>query len=309
MTTRRTTLSDWANTAPRLVAAGGVAIISFTAILVSLADASPITISFFRPAYAVPVLLAIGLMTKALAGRSLRQRFLGFAAGLAFAGDLAFWHLSIENIGAGLATVLGNTQAVLVMIAGWLILRERPTRVAVAMVPVVIAGVVLISGLGQQGVQGDNPPLGVIFGLATAVFYTIFLMVLRHAGGSGTSPVAPLLEATFGAAVGGLLLSPLDPNFDLTPTWPTHGWLLLLAVGSQVIGWLLITYALPRLEAWETSVILVLQPAGTVMLAYVILSESFAGAQWLGVILVVTAVGVASASRRPTHAEPTVLTS
>lgn len=262
-----------------------------------LADASPITISFFRPAYAVPALVVIALKTGALIGRTVRQRTLGFVAGLAFAGDLAFWHLSIENIGAGLATVLGNTQAVLVMIAGWLFLRERPTRLAMAMVPLVIVGVVLISGVGSDGVQGKNPVLGVVFGLATAIFYMIFILVLRQAGGGGGSPVGPLLEASVGAAVGAALLVPFDADFELLPSWPTHGWLLLLGLGSQVVGWLLITYALPRVDAWETSVLLVLQPAGTVLWAYVLLDEAIARTQSIGVVLLVTAVALASARR------------
>lgn len=306
--TGRTPLGRWTEDAPRATAIVGVSIISFTAILVRLADVSPITASFYRPAYALPALLLIAWTTGALRRRNMRQRLLGFIAGLAFAGDLAFWHLSIENIGAGLATVLGNTQAVLVMIAGWFLYRERPTTLAITMVPVVIIGVVLIAGVAGGELQGDNPALGVVFGLATAIFYMIFLLVLRRAGDDSGSPVGPLLEASFGAAVGAVLLAPFDGDFELLPSWPSHGWLLLLGLGSQVVGWLLITSALPRVEAWQTSVLLVLQPAGTVLWAYLLLDEAIATTQAVGVVLVVISVGLASARRsQPVVAAPAAI--
>jgi drug/metabolite transporter (DMT)-like permease len=80
----------------------------------------------------------------------------------------------------------------------------------------------------------------------------------------------------------------------LNPTWPAHGWLLALAVGSQVIGWLLIAIALPRLAALETSVLLLLQPALTVLWARLIFAELLSNLQWLGVLLVLGGIGVVS---------------
>ena len=66
---------------------------------------------------------------------------------------------------------------------------------------------------------------------------------------------------------------------------------------AQVLGWLLITYALPRMEAWQTSVILVLQPAGTVLWALLILGEMFSALQWIGLVLVISGVAAAALSR------------
>ena len=71
------------------------------------------------------------------------------------------------------------------------------------------------------------------------------------------------------------------------PTWPSHGWLLLLALAVQVMGWLLISISLPRLPAAVTSVVLTIQPVGSVLLGIWILSESPSGAQLLGVGFIV----------------------
>ena len=275
----------------------GVAIISFSAILVRLSEASPITVAFFRAAYALPALWLLGRAMQRSTSRTRAQRLLAFGAGFAFAGDLAAWHVAIELIGAGLATVVGSVHVITTMVAGWLLLKQRPTSLAVMATPVVMIGVVLISGFGSPDAQGEDPVLGVIFGVLTAVLYTTYVLLLRGAGTAGASPVESLFEATAGATVGALLLAPLDGGFSLLPSWPSHGWLVLLALGAQVVGWLLINATLPLIEAWETSMLLVLQPAGTILWAYLIFAEVFSISQWAGLVLVIGGVTVVTLSR------------
>ncbi len=87
---------------------------------------------------------------------------------------------------------------------------------------------------------------------------------------------------------------------DLVPTWPAHGWLLLLALGVQVLGWLLISISLPRLDAAVTSVVLTIQPVGSVLLGMVLLSEEPSGVQLLGVLAILS--GLALTTLRPRRA-------
>ena len=82
----------------------------------------------------------------------------------------------------------------------------------------------------------------------------------------------------------------------LVPSWPSAGWLLLLAITSQVVGWLLITISLPRLPAALTSVLLTVQPVGSVILGAIIFAESPTLLQLVGVVLVLT--GLVTATRR-----------
>src|SRR5207249_6534281 len=96
-------------------------------------------------------------------------------AGVFLALDLVIWHHTIALVGAGLATVLGNTQVVIVAFLAWLILGEKPpTRTLIAL-PVVLIGVVLISGVVGTGAYGTHPPLGVLLGIVVAVVYAAFL--------------------------------------------------------------------------------------------------------------------------------------
>ena len=122
----------------------------------------------------------------------------------------------------------------------------------------------LISGVIGEGAYGDDPALGALYGVLTAVAYTGFILVLRHAGRDLRRPAGPLFEATLVATVVAIVAGALLGEVDLVPSWPAHGWLLTLALTSQVLGWLLIAVALPRLPASLTSIVLTVQPVGSV---------------------------------------------
>jgi drug/metabolite transporter (DMT)-like permease len=279
----------------RFLALAGVLCISFSAIFVRLADVSPTTAAFFRCAYAVPFLLLLWWIVRERDHRRRISRWLAFASGLILSLDLSFWHYSIMLIGAGLATVLGNTQVLFVGLAAWLLHRERPSNLALLVIPSIFVGVVLISGLGRVDAYGNDPIMGVFYGILTGISYAAFLLVFRGSNRELAPAAGPLLDATVGASIGCLVVGVLvEPSFSLAWTWPAHGWLLALALGSQVVGWLLIAIALPRLAALETSVILLLQPMLTVLWASLIFVERLSRIQWMGVALVLGGVGVLS---------------
>jgi drug/metabolite transporter (DMT)-like permease len=286
------------------IALAGATTIAFSGILVRLADEPPSTAAFYRCAYALPALAALSLWERSRYGPlNVRERTLSIVAGLFFTADLILWHHSIAAVGAGLATVLGNVQVVLVPLAAWLVLEERPQPRVIAAVPVVLSGVVLISGVVGAGAYGDDPALGVFFGIATAVMYTAFLLVLRAGNRDLRRPAGPLFYATAASAAATLPVGWLLGELDLRPTWPEHGWLVALALSSQVLGWLLISVALPRVPAALTSVVLTLQPVLSVVFAAALLDESPSIVQSTGIAVVISGILLATVGRRPRTAE------
>jgi drug/metabolite transporter (DMT)-like permease len=286
---------------PVLTAVLGALTIAFSAIFVRLADVTPVTAAIFRCAYALPPLALLAWYEQRRYGpRAAGQARLAWIAGIFFAADLVLWHHAIGQVGAGLATVLGNTQVVIVPLAAWLLLRERPgVRVAVS-VPVVLIGVVMISGvIGGEGAYGRNPVLGVLFGVATGVAYAGFLLVQRRANADHRRPAGPLFDATLSAAVVSLLIGLPLGEVDLVPSLPAHAWLILLGLLVQVVGWLLISISLPRLPAAVTSVVLTIQPVGSVILGIWILAEAPSGLQLLGVAFIVAGLLITTLRVRP----------
>src|SRR5204862_7648697 len=93
-------------------------------------------------------------------------------------------------------------------------------------------------------------------------------------------------------------------DLDLTPSLRAQGWLVLLALSSQALGWLVIAVSLPRLPAALTSVLLTLQPVLSVLFAAAILGEAPSALQLVGVAGMLAALLVASAGPRgatPAH--------
>jgi drug/metabolite transporter (DMT)-like permease len=283
---------------PGRVAVAGALTIAFSAILVREANVSPATAAVFRCAYAVPLLGVLAWLERRRFGpRTRRELKLSLWAGAFFAADLICWHYAIHDVGAGLATVLGNLQVVLVGLVAWLTLGEKPETRVIAAVPIALFGIVLISGVLGHGAYGEDPLRGVIFGVATGLTYAGFILVLRQSARDLRRPVAPLFEATAAAAVFALIAGLIIGDVDLAPSWPAHGWLALLAVSSQVVGWLLISLSLPRLPAALTSVLLTVQPVGSVILGVILLSESPSLLQLVGVACIFSGVLVATARR------------
>jgi len=292
----------------RVCALLGAVTIAFSSILVRLSHASPSTAAIFRCAYALPLLgLLAWLEDRRFGRRSLRDRRVAIASGVFFAVDLILWHHSIGDVGAGLATVLANIQVVLVPLVAWAVLAERPGRQVLAALPIALLGVLLISGALEHGAYGRDPARGAIYGIGAGVAYVGFLLLLRHGGADLRRPAGPLFDATATATVFCILAGIAIGGARLVPEWPGAGWLITLALTSQVLGWLLITISLPRLPAALTSLLLTVQPVGSVALAALIFSESPSSLQLFGVVLVVAALltatrprGIGAAVRRHT---------
>lgn len=281
---------------PLLRVALGATLISASGILVKLAGTGAATTAFYRCALALPALVALLVVEQRRLGPRPRAAHLwAVLAGLFLAVDFVLWNHAIAAVGAGIATVLGNLQVLFVALAAWLAFGERPQRRFLAALPVVMAGVVLVSGLLGH-LAGTMDPLGGIgYGVGTSVAYAGFILVLRKTS-AGTPHVAgPLAEATASAAAGALLLGLIFGSLQFSIGWRAFGWLLLLAISSQTIAWLLITSSLPRLPAAITSLMLLLQPAAALLLAAVVLAERPSPLQLAGAALV--CCGVLAASR------------
>jgi len=292
-----------------LIALFGAMLLSFAPLLYIQSDTSPITGAFFRMLYALPILIFLVWYLNQDDQRERKDRMLAFSAGLLLAIDFAGYHSAIDYIGSGIATLIGNSQVIIVTLVSWWLLGERPNRMILLALPMVMLGLLFISGIWDDEPYGDDPIKGVVGGIVAAIFYSSFLIIYRFSNRIRAPSVNLQLDATVGAATGLLIvgilpLSSLDIEpIDFSFTWPGHGWIILLAVSCQVIGWIAITYALPRLPAAHTSFAILLQPVLTILWGVIILSEKPSIQQIGGMslifaaIIAVTVFGTAEATR------------
>ena len=274
---------------------GGV-VVSFAPILYALSDANPLTGAFFRMAYAIPFLLLIIWFRKAKDPRTTNTRLIAIIAGFAFSLDFLAYHSTVDWIGTGIGTLIGNSQVIIVTLMSWWLFGERPNLSILISLPIVMIGLVLISGVLDDDPYGEYPVRGVVAGVFTAIFYSAFLIIYRFANRELAPAVNLQFDSTVGCAIGLLILSflPLQSIYvepiDFEPKFPTHGWLLALAFLSQVTGWLAIAYSLPRLPAAYTSFAILLQPTFTIIWGIILLSESPSMQQAIGMFLILGSI-------------------
>ena len=280
-----------------LIALAGAVTISFSPVLYVYSDTNPSTGAFFRMLYALPALALLAYLVRKADTRSSRTRWTAFGAGLILAPDMLSYHSSMIFIGIGIATLIGNSQVIIVTLASWKLFGEKPNPAILLSLPVVIIGLALISGFADPEPYGEDPVKGVVFGMMAAFFYSSFLILFRYSNRELAPSSSVQLDATVGAALGLLVLGLLPPSsmaiepLELQPTWPGHGWLILLALLCQVAGWLAIAHALPRLPAAHTSFAILLQPVLTLIWGYFILhQEGHSQNQAIGVFLVLVAI-------------------
>jgi drug/metabolite transporter (DMT)-like permease len=284
---------------PKLAAFLGALCIAFSGILYRYAEVSPSTGTVFRALFGLPLLIAVAVLEHRRHGPMPSSTVhLAAIAGAFFAADLLFWHHAIEYVGAGLATVLGNLQVLVVGIVAWVVLGERPSSRALQALPVVLVGIVLISGVVGSGAYGSDPALGVVLGIVTALCYAGYLLVIRRGGRDLRRPAGPVAVATASAALVAIVAGIVVGDLDMTPGIASLGWLALLGVTSQSAGYLLIALSLPRLPAVITSMILLCQPVATMALAMVLLQETPSAFQLAGVVLVIGGIAVATVPLR-----------
>ena len=246
----------------------GSAILSAGPLLVRLADVGALQSAFWRVALAVAPLFLLARLTARPPGAERGETHYGWflAAGFFFAADLAVWHLGIERTTLANSALFANSASFLYPLWGFAVARAWPSRKAATALLLAALGITLLMGLSAD--VSPRNLVGDLFCLLAAVFYTGYLVAMDRARGN-TSALESLARATLVSALMLLPVAALAPGAFLPSDWTP---LLLLALGSQVIGQGLIIFALPHIPPVAAGLGLLIQP---------LLSAAF-GWTWFG---------------------------
>jgi drug/metabolite transporter (DMT)-like permease len=222
---------------PLAVALGGLSSLSFAAMSAALkaAKIEGATLGqqvFFRCLVtAVCMAAVVAVMRISLRGLPLKVLLLRTLFG-GTAMALSFWALSRPEISLGDSEILRRTSPVFVVLLGWPVLREKPTRLSIALLALAFAGTALVVGPGFR-IQGLAATVALIGGSLGAGAYLAIRLLVRK------TP-ATLVILFFTAAV-----SIASAPFALSSPMPTGNLLLaLLAAGvAGTLGQIFMTHA------------------------------------------------------------------
>ena len=281
-----------ANIIKMLIAA---VVISTSSVWVNIAQVAPSVSGFYRMFIGGSLLLTISLVKRYELWRSWRYFSWLFLAALFFAFDLYFWHRSIFYIGPGLATVLGNFQVFFMALAGYLFFKEKIGLGFIVGLITTISGLFLLVGINWTSLTSQYQT-GVVYALLTAIAYTGFMLSLRHVQSSknSLSAFANLgIMSMICAFLMFLELSFSGLNISIPSTQSLIS-LLILGVFCQVIGWLLITQSMPNLPTSIVGIVLLLQPALSMLWDIVFFDRPTDYIDYIGLAMVLSGVYLAT---------------
>jgi drug/metabolite transporter (DMT)-like permease len=293
----------------RAAAVAGAVGIGLVGPLVDVSGASAATASFYRALFAAALLAAMRGIARCgascrgawrLPRRSVAQRITAYLAGVFLGLDMVLWTVSIHAVGPGIATVLVNVQVVVVPLASLVAFGERVRRSFWLLAPVLLAGVGLAGGVLGGHAGAATPWYGTLMGAAAGTAYSGYLLLLRRTSAEPEHRLTYLTDAMSAAAAVAAVAGLVTGRLDLTPGWGALAWLLLVAVAGQILAWLLLGSALPRLAASTGSVLLLIQPIVALGVSAALLGERPAPLQLAGAAVVLAAVVLLSRrERRP----------
>ena len=249
--------------------------------MVRLSDVGPAAAGFWRLALALPFLLVLARAMRQPAhwpGRSAAAVIA--VAAFFFAADLAAWHAGIHLTKLGNATLFGNVASF--AFAGWglWLARALPTRMqGAALLLAALGSALLMAGsaeLSARYLHGD------LLALLAGLLYAGYLISIERVRGS----VQPLPVLILASAFGAAMLLPFALATGET-VWPTQ-WsaLLLLALGSQVVGQGCLVYALGQVPPLVVGLALLTQPAVSALIGWLAYDEAMTSLDFLGALAI-----------------------
>jgi len=269
----------------------GASLLGFAAMLVRwAAPAGPLAVGFYRMAFALPLVAWLARGTgRAATGRA---RIWALVAGVCFVLDLWMWHSALHYTNAANATLLVTLAPIWVAVVSVLWLGARLRRRFWAGVLLALGGA-LVLGLAKGARWGTG--LGELLGALASLAYGAFTLALGRARQELSAPEALFWVVLCCTALFGLLGWAQGEAFA---GYPARAWwaLLGLGVGVQVLAWWLITWGMGHVPTNLGAMGLMTQPVATVILGWLLLSETVRPVQGLGTVLVLAGVALCAFS-------------
>lgn len=202
-----------------------------------------------------------------------------------------FMFSSPEFTGAGIASVLGNSQPLTIIVLAALFLNEKITMVKIIALALGMVGIIFISA---QAFIGENPYafLGAMLATGTSLGAAVTAVLLKR-----LKPGTDLISFTGWQLIAGslpLLAGSYFFESDSIITW--SGFFIGLVIFLGLIGTALTEiiwfWLLQKYDASRLSLYLFLIPVFGLLIAFIAFGESLQTLAVIGIVIVISAIGL-----------------
>lgn len=274
----------------------GVVAVSFSAILIRVADAPPLALGFWRCALGA-VALAPFTRREPASALSRRGHASVAAAGALLGLHFALFITSLELTTVASSTVLVTMSPLFVGAGAAVVLREPPSRRGWVGIGVALAGAVGVAVADAGGGGGDRALAGDGLAFAGAAAMAAYLLIGRAA--RRAMPATKYAASVNAVAAAVLLAGCGVAGIPLTGYTPATWWAIAgLVVGPQLLGHAVFSTVLSQVTATTVAVVILAEPVGATVLAALLLDEVPAAGFWLAAPVLLAGVHLA-ATRSP----------
>ncbi len=276
----------------------GITASSSAAVLIKLCQAPPLAIAAWRMTFAAAIIIPWALArhrTETL--HLIRSRNLPLvASGVILAVHFATWISSLSHTSVASSALLVTTNPIFVGLGAWLLLKEHLGLRLISGTTIALVGTFWISY--SDLVSGGHALFGDFLAVAGAVAMSGHILIGRRLRQS--VPLTPYITVVYSTAAIVLLLATLGAGHSLTD-YSSRDFSLFfaLALGPQLLGHTSFNFALKRISPGVLALLLLAEPIGSSLLAYVILHEVPPASTWFGGSIILLGVVIALLKRGP----------
>jgi len=254
----------------------------------------PDSAGFYRQLFAAISLSILLILRRESLKMALRPRLLLCLGGVFLAIDFMSWHRSIELIGPGFSTLLGNFQVFFTALFSWLFLKQKISKMFLLAVIMAFCGLLLITGVDWKNLA-EGYKYGLFLGLLTAFFYSGYILLIKSSmDDRSVNSVSAMLMVAIPSTLLLAIITPLSGASFAIPS--SHSLFALIGVGviSTTIGWSLISSAIKHIQATVAGLILLSQPTLALVWDTLIFGRPTGGVEVFGIVLILLAIYIGS---------------
>ncbi|WP_350343624.1 EamA family transporter [Proteinivorax tanatarense] len=212
-------------------------------------------------------------------------------AGVGIAGNFTFYFLSIQESSIAVAATLMYTAPVFVLLISFLLLIERSTWFKWGCIFGVLIGIILLTGVYNADSISVSF-MGVASGLASALFYALFIFGFKNACSIG-KPQITLTIAFFSLSV--ILFLAADNNEVAAVVRSNDiGLFLLLGIVGAGISFILYVVGLRGTAPSTASIVAMVEPVTAALFGVLLIGDELAITQFLGMSIILVTITLLS---------------